>query len=49
MRKTRKKMKKNEDVNDFGKVPTYCRNCQKKTLSKDEGVSFRCPECNKIK
>ena len=42
-------IKQSEKVNDFGKVPTYCYSCNKKTLSKDEGVSFRCPECNKIK
>lgn len=41
--------KNEENVNDFEKVPTYCYSCRKKTLSKDEGVSFRCTQCNKIK
>ncbi len=41
--------KSNEDINDYGKKPTYCYNCKKKTISKDEGISFNCPTCGKIK
>lgn len=41
--------KNNENVNDFGKKPTYCYNCRKKTLSKEEVSSYRCSECDKLK
>ena len=44
-----KDMKSEEKVEDFGRVPTYCYNCKKKTLSIEEISMFVCSECTRGK
>ena len=41
--------KMKENTSDYGVNPNYCRGCRKKTISKDESISFNCPKCGGIK
>lgn len=38
-----------EKVEDYGVKPTFCRKCNKKTISIKETSCFKCSECGKIK
>lgn len=38
-----------EKAEDYGVKPTFCRNCNKRTISIKEVSCFKCPDCWKIK